>query len=93
MYFLYRSRLIGLEFLPQMLALLSGQFRGSTAAVIRREFADATVVPPLRPPRAHRLGLPLPVCGFAECISLVEILHEPEPPNHFRILHIPKCYI
>jgi hypothetical protein len=39
------------------------------------------------------LGPSLPVCGFAECISLVEILHEPEPPNHLRILLIPKFYI
>jgi hypothetical protein len=88
-----RPRLLGHEVLPQQLALPSGQFRGLPTAVIRREFADAAVIPPLRPPRARRLGLPLPVCCFAECILLVEILDELEPPNHLRILLIPNYYI
>ena len=49
MYFLCRPRLIGLEVLQKLLALPSGQFRGTPAAVIGSEFADAAVVPPLCP--------------------------------------------
>ena len=68
-HFLCRPRLIGIEVLPQLLALPSSQLRGAPAAVIRRKFADAAVVARLRPPRVRRLELPLPVCGFADCIS------------------------
>ena len=50
--FLRRPGLIGLEEVPQLLALPIGQFRRSSAAVGRRESADAAVVPLLRPPRA-----------------------------------------
>jgi hypothetical protein len=50
--FLRRPGMIGLEEVPQLLALPIGQFRGPPAAVGRRESADAAVVPPLRPPRA-----------------------------------------
>jgi hypothetical protein len=82
--------LISLELLPQVRTLPVREFRGSPAAVVRREFADAAVVPPRRPPRAGRLGLALATGGFAEGITLVEILDEPEPSNHLRVLFVPK---
>jgi hypothetical protein len=85
-----RPWLIGLELLPQVRALPGGEFRGSPATVVRREFVDAAIVPPLRPPRAGWLGLALATGGFAEGIALVEILDEPEPSNHLRVLFVPK---
>ena len=80
--------LIGVSQFSQLRALPSSQFRGSPARVIRWELA---VAPSTDPTNAGGLVRPSPaVWGFINGVSPVEILDEPELPNHLRVVFVPK---